>query len=304
MSDTIGEVGPAGLLGAVKISGVSAETPTDLDPVCGPWVTVDEMRACPDSLACSTDDEAEEAAEIASYLLWLLSDKRYPGVCTTTVRPCSRPWDEFDRFSIHSGWGPFGWSTTWGWMRPWGWCCNSAHNELSCGCGSGPGRVLLGKWPVREVLSVEIDGEALDSSEWAVADRRWLMRMADDDGNPQRWPCCQRMDRPFGDEGTWGATITYGTPPPRAGKRAAIAYARQLARGCADDASCELPPRVQSMLRQGVQFQFFDPKTLAQDGFVGLPAVDEWLAAERYGQKHQPAVFINPDDFAPAHRLS
>lgn len=278
--------------------------PTDLDPTCGPWVTVEEMRACPDQLACANDDQAEEAAQIATYLLWLLSEKRYPGVCSATVRPCSRPWGS-ESVGLHSRFsGAFDWSTTWGWMRPWGWCCVSSHNELSCGCGCGPSRVLLGHWPVRSITSVEIDGVTLDPSEYETVDRRWLVRMVDDDGNRQAWPCCQRLDRPLGDDETWAVTFTYGTDPPRAAKRAAIQYAAQFARGCAVDGSCELPPRVQSMLRQGIQFQFFDPKTLALDGFTGLPEVDAWLAAERYADRRKPAVFINPDDYAPVHQTS
>ena len=299
-----GDLAPSGALAAVKISGVS--TVSDSSPLCAPWVTLEELRDCPDQLACATDEQAEDAIEIASYLLWLLSEKRFPGICETTVRPCSAPWGS----TLHSrpdwawdgGWAGGAWSSSWGFAAPWGWCCNSGHTESTCGCGSGPSKILLGHWPVREIVSVEIDGSVLDSSEYEILDRRWLMRMADDDGNAQAWPCCQRLDRVLGEDHTFGVTFKFGTAPPKVGKIAAKAYASQWARACASDESCTLPPGIQSLARGGTRYDFIDPRVLAENGMTGVPEVDRWLGAERFGQKRQPAVFINPDDYAPVHK--
>ena len=303
MSDTIGAIAPGGALSAVKISGVS--TVSDLTPLCAPWCELEDVRACPDRLACASDEQALDAIEIASYLLWLLSEKRFPGICEATVRPCSASWPETlhsrPDFAWDGGWAGGFWSTSWGWARPWGWCCNASHTEGSCGCGSGPSKVLLGHWPIREIISVEIDGSVLDPSEYEILDRRWLIRMADADGNSQGWPCCQRLDRQLGEDDTFGVTFKFGTAPPLVGKRACAAYAAQWARACASDDSCSLPPGIQSIARGGTRYDFIDPTVLAANGMTGVPEVDRWLAAERFGQKRQPAVFINPDDFAPAH---
>lgn len=278
---------------------------TDLIPLCGSWIELEDVRNCSDNLSCADDALAEESIEIASYLLWLLSEKRFPGVCETTVRPCAEPWanrwDERRRLSLDA----FGWDVSWGWAAPWGWCCDRSHDALSCGCG-GPSKIRLGQYPVRydsdTDMTVTIEGVTLDPSEYLVVDRRWLLRMADDDGNAQAWPCCQRLDRPLGDPDTWSVTFKYGTAPPRAGRRACAAYAQQWARACCSDDSCVLPAGVQSIARRGVSVTMLDPQELVRSGFTGVPLVDNWLGAERFGQRRQPAVFVNPDDFAPAHR--
>lgn len=296
----VGEIGPTGALDAVKISGMSTAT-TDLDPICGPWIEVEDVRDCADQLACATDEQATEAIAAASYLLWLLSDKRYPGECETMVRPCAHQWE--DRFAAppRSSRFEWGWDSSWGWMAPWGWCCNPSHDAGSCGCGS-PGRISLGQWPINSITEVEIDGDVLAADEYVLVDRRWLLRSAGENGESRSWPCCQRLDRTLGDDDTWAVTFKFGTAPPRPGKLACAAYAGQWARAMCSDDSCTLPPGIQSMVRGGLTIQFMDPVMLLQNGLTGVPTVDAWLIAERYGQKHQPAVFINPDDYAPVHR--
>lgn len=278
--------------------------PTDLDPICADWVTLEEVQDCADKLACASNEQASAAISTASYLLWLLSGKRYPGECETTVRPCARPWG--DRFAAAGRSSRFnwGWDASWGWSAPWGWCCDQSHDVGSCGCGS-PGRISLGQWPINgdeTDITVEIDGDTLGPDEYVLVDRRWLLRSASDDGSSRSWPCCQRLDRPLGDDDTWAVTFKFGTAPPRAAKTACAAYAGQWARAACSDDSCTLPAGVQSLARGGVSIQFLDPVVLMENGLTGVPAVDNWLIAERYGDRHQPAVFVNPDDYAPVHR--
>ena len=57
------------------------------------------------------------------------------------------------------------------WIDQWGgsamgqWCCNRGHDPaLPCNC-TEPSKVRLGAYPVRSIVSVEIDGNVLDESE-------------------------------------------------------------------------------------------------------------------------------------------
>jgi hypothetical protein len=238
---------------------------SDLFPICGSWATAEEARACGPIAECATDDELDEVLEASSYLLYLLSAKRYPGICEDFVRPpasCS-----VDR------------------------CC---IDSCAC-CSHGFAKISLGAYPIRSIVEVEIDGEILDVSEYQILNRRFLLRMADVNGLRQKWPGVQRLDLPFGEDGTWGVRFTYGQAPPRPGKMAAIAYAKELAKACACSADCKLPARVQSVARQGVTMVLGDPNAFLVAGLTGLSGVDSWLAAERYAGRNRRPAFVNPD---------
>jgi len=265
---------------------------SDRFPLCDTWATVDEARACttfPDNVE---DEDILRALQSATYILYLLSRRKYPGVCTDLVRPCAedqRP----DR-----GMSPWGWRTTVG-----GWCCNRSHStSLPCSC-SEPSKVTLGAYPLRSIIAVEVDGAVLAADEYAIVNRRYLIRMADADGHSQSWPMTQRLDLPLGEVGTWGVEFTYGNAPPQPGVDAAGAYAREWLRACGGDQTCALPARVQSVARQGVQYVIADPATFLSSGLTGVAQADAFLSAERAGDRHRRAVFVNPDEFATVARV-
>lgn len=272
---------------------------SDAFPLCATWATVDEARACvvwPDSVE---DEAIANALESATYILYLLSRRKYPGVCTDQVRPCAedgRP----EQVGGHAAW-----QSGWGWTNALGgWCCNRSHDPaLPCSC-SEPSKVVLGAYPIRSILAVEVDGEVLDASEYDLLNRRYLLRMADADGNAQGWPMTQRLDLPLGEVGTWAVTFTYGQAPPRPGMDAAIAYAREWVRACTNDSTCTLPARVQSIARQGVQYVIAAPETFLALNLTGVAMVDAWLTAERSGDRNRGAVFVNPDQYATVARMS
>jgi hypothetical protein len=236
-------------------------------PLCGSWATNDEARLCP-----GFDDIEDDGLfgltnllRASTYLLYLLSAKRYPGICEDFVRPPSVCDD--------------------------GRCC---RDSCSC-CHHGVSKLTLGAYPLREIIEVEIDGELLDASEYQILNRRFLLRMADVDGNRQKWPGIQRLDLPFGDPGTWGVRFTYGQAPPLPGQMASIAYARELGKACSGDPGCKLPARVQSVARQGVTMVIGDPNAFLVAGLTGLSESDSWLAAERYAARNRRPAFVNPD---------
>jgi len=233
-------------------------------PICGTWATVEEAGGC-GSFECQTDEDLLEVLEASSYLLYLLSGKVYPGICEDFVRPPAVCDD--------------------------GRCC---RDSCSC-CHHGVSKLTLGAYPIRSIVEVEIDGDVLEPDEYQILNRRYLLRMADVDGNRQRWPGIQRLDLPLGDPGTWGVRFTYGQAPPIPAKMAAIAYAKELAKACACSSDCKLPARVQSVARQGVTMVIGDPNAFLVAGLTGLSTVDSWLAAERYARRNRRSAFVNPD---------
>ena len=257
-------------------------------PLCATWATAEDVAACGE-VECD-DAVLTLALQASTYILYLLSRRKYPGICTAQVLPCAA--------------GPAslvvdGWEPSWGTMRAWGWCCNPRHEGFTCNCGSGPSQISLGKYPVNpEGIVVEIDGVTLTEDEYRLLGNRWLVRMADADGNAQCWPTTQRLDLPLGEVGTWAVTFDYGNEPPVPGMLACAEYARELCLSCSGSAECILPARVQSLTRQGVQVAFGDPIAFMEAGLVGTPIADAWLNAERRGDQDAQVMFINPDDHA------
>ena len=256
-------------------------------PLCATWATEEDVTACGEVECEGT--VLTTALEAATYILYLLSRRKFPGVCTTTVLPCAAGGPS----------SPFvdGWEPSWGALRSWGWCCSPRHEGFNCDCGSGPSQITLGKFPVvADSVIVEIDGVILTADEYRVLGRRYLVRMADADGNPQCWPSTQRLDLPLGEEGTWAVTFDYGDEPPTPGVLACAEYAREICLACTPGAECVLPARVQSLVRQGVNVAFMDPLQFLDKGLVGTPLADAWLSAERFGDQNGQVMFINPDD--------
>lgn len=235
---------------------------SDRFPLCDTWATVDEAKECAD-FGDATDEAILKALQSATYVLYRLTDRRYPGICEDFVRPPGE--------------------------------CDDGRCRNCCACCChGPSKITLGAFPIREIVEVEIDGEILDPSEYRILNRRYLVRMADADGKRQNWPRCQRLDLPLGEEGTWGVHFLYGQTPPQPGVDAASLYAVEWAKACGDSAGeCKLPARVQSIARQGVTMVIGDPRTFLESGLTGLGPVDSWIAAERRGRRS--FGFVNPD---------
>jgi hypothetical protein len=199
---------------------------------------------------------ALEALQAASYILWVLSGRRWSGIRTTTeLYVCE-----------HSG-------------ACGGSGCRVQQIELREGhvvplwSGERPddftgfSGLFLRQRPVREVLGVRRQGEVLDPAGFAVYDRAFIAPTSESCYNSCFDPCCLEV------------TYTWGTPPPALGKLAVVALADQLVNSVECPDECTLPERVTSVSRQGVSFQVFDPQDFMQDGRVGIYAVDMFLKA-------------------------
>lgn len=108
------------------------------------------------------------------------------------------------------------------------------------------------------------------------------------------WPDCNNLSLPDTEVGTWSVTLTYGKPIPELVKLAASEFACQLIKKCVGR-PCDLPQRIQSISRQGMNATFLDPMEFMKEGMTGIFLVD--LAIKTYNPRklyRKPAV-VSPD---------
>jgi hypothetical protein len=244
---------------------------------CAPWATLADV--------CSPCDDYEfdsgllgDSLQWASDILYNLTKRRWPGSCEETVRPCSG----LDRFT----WLPSGQS----------FCGCSTWN--TCGCSSWS-ELLLPRYPVTEVSDVTIDGLPVDSARFRIDDGFKLVYMPDPDDPTERrgWPCCQKVNAPPTEEGTFQFTMAFGEEPPIGGVMSAAILGCQLALGCQPETvgQCRLPKRVTAITRQGITVAaVLDPLELFSKGLTGIPEVDLWVQSENLGQASRGATVFMP----------
>lgn len=268
---------------------------TSSGPLCSTWITGADVAACGPDLGVGSDVALlDDAAYDASYILFELAGRRFPGDCVATVRPCR------DKCQCWLGWGlglgPF---PDWGWgydsiVGLWTWRTGDGQR---CGCGAEEQIVLAG-YPVLEVTEVKIDGDVVDPSTYRLDEKRKLLRL-DDPGPPvvkRRWPACQNMTLPDTEPGTWSVTYRWGGGPPPLGRMAACALARELWKACAPDQACSLPTSVVKVVRQGTTYERTTAFARAlRQGSSGIPLLDTFLATVNpSGQRRAPLVW-SPD---------
>lgn len=189
--------------------------PLTNSPLCSLWISAGEVSDLPGVTA--SPEEAAEAAQMASEILFQLSGEQYTGECESTVTPWSSEcWHEWGH-----GWQGF----------------------------------LLPAGPVIEVTDVTVLGETLDPEFY------WLDGLI-------------LYGVPQGN----GVTVTYrhGSPPPLAGRKAALAFAGEIAKG-ATGGICKLPENVTAISRQGVTYTKKAAAEVRELGGVGLAIVDLFI---------------------------
>lgn len=253
-------------IGAVSPNPIPApaDTTSTLGP-CTSWLTGDDVAEC-----CSAADTEigtftsllDDAADVASQLLYELSGRRWVGLCSRDVRPCHGDCvcgvQVLSRGHI---------------VDPWGVYSTSCAGR-SCGCND-LSRVPLAGY-VREVTQVKIDGIVVDDAVYRVDEHKWLTRV---DGG--RWPSCANVALADTEEGTFSVSYTYGKTPPLAGVEAAKQLACQIYLRCSGSSSgdCDIPEGAVRITRQGITVEraIFarNPTTNAWES--GLSAVDQFL---------------------------
>ena len=206
----------------------------------------------------SYTEYTEEAARVASYLLWSMSGRKYTGETTVTERytctlrnnrlgPSTKTNSPVlfggDVFNIPSG-------------------DYDEYSELSSDGMSPESRIKLRGRPVTKIHAIRNrTGEILDPSSYYLVDHSTIHIKA---GTP--WTPCNTE-----------VTYSYGTPVPVAGKMAARKLAIEFARLWSGDDQCELPQRVTSVSRQGVSYTILDNQEFIDELRTGLYEIDLFL---------------------------
>lgn len=205
-----------------------------------------------------TGPYTESAVEFASFVLYKLTGEKYTGIQTVT-----------EVYTADSS------------------LSNKTAPELIAGniynlpkfIENGSRNLRLRHTPVRAVNSVTYLGRVLDPSEYSLRNNSYLVRP-----NALPWVLDPLNEIEI--------TYTYGTPPPSAGKRAAIRLANELILSDMGSAACALPERISSVSKQGMSYTIMDPQEFIQNGKVGIYEIDLFLAAVNpHKAKKRPKVF-------------
>jgi len=238
---------------------------------CEPWATIADLTGpCADY---DTDTTLiGDMLQAASDVLYELSGRQFAGECDEQVvhprQDCAcviRPYHLRHPMSL--------------------------FRRALCSCDLP--RVTLGMYPLVSVEEVIVAGVTLDPSEYRVENDRWLVRLADADGQWRSWPCCWDREDPE----AFQVTFTAGMAPPPMGVRAAADLACQLILANQPDgaADCLLPERVQTITRQGVSVTVLDPMEFLDHGRTGIYSVDLFLSAYNPNRLQDRPVVMSPD---------
>jgi hypothetical protein len=245
--------------------------------VCSPWTTdadfADLCTVVPSTLV----------QLVASELLYVMTARQWPGVCTRTGRPMHQACADYGPLRVTTDSMSLGYSGG-------GWMFTSSGNFVPDGnCCDAPCVQLVG-YPIVSIDQVRVDGVVLPQSAYHVDDWTYLCR---DDG--QVWPACQNTRLLPTQPGTWEVQYHFGTAPPASGVYAAVALACEIAKAAAGDTTCRLPRRVQVVTRQNVTVALLDPMTFVTDGRTGLLDVDMFINAANPGGLSEAPAVITPD---------
>lgn len=229
---------------------------------------------------CSPDlspDGQQVAAKITSDILYVLTNRQWPGTCERVVRPA---------FELGAAGVP---CWTWWWgpdpdpRYPYGW----ASPFRPAGPRVRASTILRLPGPVADVTEVLIDGEILDPSAYQVQGTRTLVRVDGDD-----WPAQNDLTRaastPRGDaaQPAWQITYLWGADPPDGAQAVAEALYCQVAAGMAGSDDCRLlwGARLTQVSRRGVNVSYESLTQFLRDGLTGVDEVDVWVTIARGGR--------------------
>lgn len=204
-----------------------------------------------------TGPYTESAVETASFILYKLSGEKYSGIQTVTEAYNS---DTYSSIQIEPA-----------------FVAGNIYNTTLL--ADGFRNLRLRHTPVRSIESITFLGRTLDPSEYTLRNNAYIVRE-----HSLPW-----LLEPIND---LTVSYTYGTPPPAAGKRAALRLANELILSDMGSANCSLPERISSVSRQGVSYTIMDPQTFMKEGKVGIYEVDLFLATVNPNKaKKRPKVF-------------
>lgn len=252
-------------------------------PLAAPWCTLDDVVCGP---CAEYGPDPAPWFEYASEILYDLTEHAYAGVATDTIRPPA--------MCGCRAYGRDGW-----------WGILGGGYRYGCSCAE-PSLIRLPGFPALEITAVVIDGIAVDPARYRIDQHRDLIYqpdLLDDLGSRQGWPLFQRASQPPTEIGTWAVTYTYGNPPPSGGRRSAAILACEIALGCDPGFAdrCRLPSNTVTVSAKNVSKVIADPDKLRAAGETGIPEVDAWIRADRWGRQNRGATVLAPRS-SPKHR--
>lgn len=90
-------------------------------------------------------------------------------------------------------------------------------------------------------------------------------------------------------------TYDFASTLSRGAFDAVLQYAHQLWLAAEGDDECQLPERVATVSREGIEMSMLTPSDYMDKGKVGLPRVDTWLALVNPKQARRPSAVYTPD---------
>lgn len=269
--------------------------PVNLEVPCS-WPV--DYSACggglPEPLASLPASGVAVFEEMAATYLWNWTGRKY-GLCEVNLRPCRQEcWQGQSTFWGGSGTGLPGSRPFYPVLIRGQWTnvsCGQCGDD--CGCDGTPALRLPG--PINSITNITIDGEVLAPSAYRVDNNRLVVRM---DGG--RWPTCQDMSAPLGEEDTWSILYNRGYPVPAGGQVAAGMLAVELAKAACNDKTCGLPRRVQSITRQGVTVAVLDAFDDIDEGHTGIWLIDSWVSS--VVRRPRKWKVLSPDRMPPRNR--
>lgn len=232
--------------------------------VCTPWFNPVVGMVHGDSQL--SVGERDNAARLVSDILWVLTNRQWPGVCPRTVRPrieCSRS----------------------GYCQPvWRYITGPADRCYRCPAAHTSDTLRL-PGPVDAVTQILVDGVVLAASAWAGQGNR-VIRI---DGKP--WPSGNDLTRlpatvaPPGDIPAWSVTYDWGALPPAGGVLAVETLYREVALAMLGSDKCRLMwgANMTSLNRRGVTITFESIADVMAKGLTGIDEVDLWVTVARGG---------------------
>lgn len=229
------------------------------------------------------------ALRVATRVIWAATGRRF-GLTSVTVRP-SRP-AQLPLYRVYPvGFQGYGFWTLYGdaggGYQVINTCgCGDASYPLgACSCGAADIAIPDN---VADVTSVVVDGVTIDPSTYVLAGG-YLTRI---DG--KGWPFVQNFSLPAGSTGTWSITYDQGIAVPDDLQDAAGLYACQVG-AAVSGGTCQLPNRVQSVTRSGVEINYVDPGSYLDNGRTGYDMVDSIIVTYNPHGLPQRARFVSPD---------
>lgn len=200
------------------------------------------------------------AVRTASWILYKLTAEKYSGIQTST-----------DWYNLDSS----------GTLQYQPQIINGEMHNLPKGLSQSSNLQLrLRRSPVLSISEIYSGGILVPFEEYELRNNAFVVRK-----DKLAWVTAAKQELSI--------TYTHGSPPPVAGKRAAIRLANELIMAETGDSQCALPDSVTSINRQGISYTLLDPQVYIEKGRTGVYEIDMFIyAANPRGALKKPGIYI------------